>query len=100
MTVVQHLVSQPEAGTDPTWRDSASCRFANPDLFFPAGGTGVALDQIEAAKAVCDGCPVRAACLEFAFETKQEAGIWGGTTEDERRRLRRAWLAGRRRRAG
>ena len=32
-------------------------------------------------------------CLEFALATNQEAGVWGGTTEDERRALRKAWLA-------
>jgi WhiB family redox-sensing transcriptional regulator len=45
---------------------------------------------------VCDSCPVRAQCLQFALETNQEAGIWGGTSEEERRRLRRVWLARRR----
>ncbi len=55
----------------------------------------MALEQIEAAKAVCSGCPVRVECLEFALEPHQEAGIWGGTSEDERRHLRKEWLADR-----
>ncbi len=79
------------------WRDQAACRFADVELFFPVGATGTAIDKIEAAKAVCRRCPVRDACLQFAFETKQEAGVWGGTDEDERRRLRRTWRAGRQR---
>jgi WhiB family redox-sensing transcriptional regulator len=70
-----------------------------PELFFPTGLAGVAVEEIDSAKAVCQACPVQDACLLFAFETKQEDGIWGGTTEDERRRLRRAWLADRRRQA-
>lgn len=70
-----------------------------PALFFPAGSTGVAIEEIQAAKAVCETCHVRDACLQYALETNQESGIWGGTAEDERRRLRRAWLANRRRRA-
>ena len=74
------------------WRDRASCRASDPDLFFPVGNTGPVLDEILAAKAVCGACPVRERCLRFALETNQEAGIWGGTTEEERRRLRRAWL--------
>ena len=82
------------------WRDQAACRDTNPDLFFPAGSTGVAVEQIEAAKAVCRSCPVQDACLRFAFETNQEAGVWGGTDEDERRRLRRSWRAGRQARTG
>jgi WhiB family redox-sensing transcriptional regulator len=77
------------------WRDQAACRDTDPNLFFPAGSTGLAIEQIEAAKAVCRSCPVQDACLRFAFETNQEAGIWGGTDEDERRRLRRSWRAGR-----
>ena len=68
-----------------------------PELFFPSGTTGVALAEVEDAKAACHSCPVKDACLQFAFETKQDYGIWGGTSEDERRRLRRAWLAERRR---
>ncbi|MFN2506809.1 MAG: WhiB family transcriptional regulator [Acidimicrobiales bacterium] len=87
-------------GVEADWRERASCRLTNPDLFFPAGGTGVAIEQIEAAKAICQTCPVPDSCLQFALETNQEAGIWGGTTEDQRRRLRRAWLADRRRQAG
>jgi len=71
------------------WRALASCRDSAPDLFFPIGATGLALDQIEAARDVCTRCPVRRECLDFALETNQEAGIWGGTTEDERRVLRR-----------
>jgi WhiB family redox-sensing transcriptional regulator len=42
-------------------------------------------------------CPVAEPCLEYALETNQRAGIWGGTTEEERKSLRRKWLAGRRR---
>ena len=84
---------------DATWRDQAACRVMPPELFFPSGVTGIAVEHIDAAKAVCHACPVRDACLRFAFETKQEHGIWGGTTENERRRLRRAWVAERRRRA-
>jgi WhiB family redox-sensing transcriptional regulator len=75
------------------WRDEASCRESDPALFFPVGSTAV--EDIHAAKAVCAGCAVRRACLEFAMRTNQEAGIWGGWTEDERRRLRRRWMAGR-----
>ena len=52
--------------------------------------TGVALDDIVTAKAICQGCQVRPQCLEFAFDTDQEAGIWGGMTEEERRRVQRS----------
>ena len=55
-------------------------------------GASLAVEQIEAAKAVCEECPVKERCLQFALETNQDSGIWGGTSEEERRRLRRAWL--------
>ena len=79
------------------WRQRAACRDTDPDLFFPIGTTGLALDQIEAAKAVCRSCEAQIQCLEFALATNQEAGVWGATSEEERRKLRKAWLARRRR---
>ena len=78
------------------WREQAACRYTDANLFFPTGSTGAAVDQIKAAKNVCGSCPVADACLQFALETNQEAGIWGGTDEDERRRLRKAWRKSRR----
>ena len=75
----------------------AACRDTEPELFFPIGTTGMATDQIESAKRVCDHCDAQKACLEFALATNQESGVWGGTTEDERRKLRKQWLAARRR---
>lgn len=78
------------------WRLRASCRSVEPDLFFPVGTTGLAVEQIAEAKAVCATCPVREACLEYALATNQDSGVWGGTSEDERRSLRRQWLRARR----
>jgi WhiB family redox-sensing transcriptional regulator len=80
------------------WRTHSACRDTPPDTFFPVGTTGPAVAQIELAKSICRACPVQAPCLEFALSTNQEAGVWGGTAEDERRRLRKQWLAARRRR--
>ena len=79
------------------WRARAACRDTEPDLFFPIGATGQALDQIEAAKAVCQLCAAQSECLEFALATNQESGVWGCTSEEERRKLRKAWLARQRR---
>ncbi|MBB6080997.1 WhiB family transcriptional regulator [Streptomyces paradoxus] len=76
-----------EAGVD--WRHNAVCREEDPELFFPIGNTGPALLQIEEAKAVCRRCPVMERCLHWAMESGQEQGVWGGTDEDERRRMRR-----------
>ena len=72
------------------WRDTAACRDTDPDLFFPIGTTGPALDQIAAAKSVCIICDASDLCLEFALTTNQDSGVWGGTSEEERRQIRRA----------
>ena len=72
------------------WRDVAACRHTSPDLFFPVGTTGPALDQIAAAKQVCGECPVAEECLEFALTTNQDTGVWGGRSEEERRQMRKA----------
>lgn len=81
---------------DYSWKRDAACKDTDPELFFPVGTTGGALVQIEEAKVVCDQCAVRDACLEFAIETNQDWGIWGGTSEDERRDIRRRRAAERR----
>ena len=83
---------------DLDWRDEATCRDLDPELFFPVGVTGMAVEQIEAAKSFCRVCPSQGQCLEFAITTNQEYGVWGATTEDERRVLRRQWRAEVRRR--
>jgi WhiB family redox-sensing transcriptional regulator len=67
----------------------STCRDTDPELFFPVGTTGQALLQIAKAKSVCCQCPVTTECLEFALETNQDTGIWGGTSEEERRQIRR-----------
>jgi WhiB family transcriptional regulator, redox-sensing transcriptional regulator len=72
------------------WRANAACVGLDPERFFPLGTTGRALDQIARAKAICQRCEVRAQCLHWALETNQDAGVWGGTSEEERRALRRA----------
>ena len=79
------------------WRGRAACRDTDPDLFFPVGTTGLAVEQIESAKAVCLLCEAQVPCLEFALATNQESGVWGATSEEERRKLRKAWLARQRR---
>ncbi|NJP53237.1 WhiB family transcriptional regulator [Streptomyces sp. SBST2-5] len=75
------------------WRARAACRDEDPDLFFPIGTTGPALVQTEQAKAVCRRCPVREQCLDWALETGQSTGVWGGTGETERRALERRTAA-------
>jgi WhiB family redox-sensing transcriptional regulator len=78
------------------WRAHAACREVDPEVFFPVGVTGPAVAAIAAAKAICEDCAARPECLEFAVTTNQEYGIWGGTSEEERRDIRRARRAARR----
>ncbi|SEE92666.1 WhiB family transcriptional regulator, redox-sensing transcriptional regulator [Streptomyces sp. 3213] len=70
------------------WRERAACLHVDPELFFPLSDSGLPLRQIEEAKAVCDRCPVSERCLEWAMRVGQADGIWGGTTERERRAMR------------
>ena len=88
--------SRPSTWDDYRWREDAACRNTNPDLFFPVGSTAEAVEETQAAIALCRRCPVRAQCLEFAMVTNQRDGIWGATSEDDRRRMRSAWVAARR----
>lgn len=69
-----------------TWVDDAACAGEDPALFFPAVGQhGAAISE---AKAICARCPVKADCLDYALRHREEHGIWGGTTDWERRRMR------------
>jgi WhiB family transcriptional regulator, redox-sensing transcriptional regulator len=80
------------------WRRQAACRDEDPELFFPVGTVGVeVLLQVREAKAVCGRCPVVGECLAQALEFGDEAGVWGGLDEVERRELARSGsLRGRR----
>jgi WhiB family redox-sensing transcriptional regulator len=49
---------------------------------------------IDQAKRVCRACPVQAPCLTWALDHGVATGVWGGTTEDERRTIRRARISG------
>lgn len=66
------------------WRSKAACRGLEPQTFFPLEDDDAAA---AAAKAVCQGCVVREACLEHALAAREKEGIWGGATERERRRI-------------
>jgi WhiB family transcriptional regulator, redox-sensing transcriptional regulator len=72
------------------WRDDAACLHTDPDLFFPVGPAGPALDQVDEAKRICQTCPVQKQCLARALELGAASGVWGGTTEDQRRAMRKA----------
>lgn len=84
-----YAVPSPDLPVNTNWRDSAACRKEDPELFFPIGNTGPALLQIKEAKAVCERrCPVMETCLQWALK-REDAGVWGGLSEDERRAMKR-----------
>ena len=84
---MRRMLSQAPAPTD--WRARSACLQVNPELFFPVGSTGPAVSQVDQAKLVCQRCEVQRVCLDWALEARQDHGVWGGMTEDERRSLRR-----------
>jgi WhiB family redox-sensing transcriptional regulator len=75
------------------WMEGAPCKGLS-GMFHPTlqwrGETQRLFHATEKdAKAVCAACPVKEQCLEYAL-TNREYGVWGGTTEAERRRIRTA----------
>lgn len=72
----------------PTWYDRAGCAGMDTELFYPSGTTGLAADQGERARTICVSCPVRTECRTWAIE-HGEQGVWGGTNEEDRTRIRR-----------
>lgn len=70
------------------WRHEAACQHVDPDLFFPIGAGPAAAAREREAKQVCNLCPVRQSCLQWAISTNVD-GVWGGTSEQERRSLSR-----------
>jgi len=69
---------------DNEWMAYGNCAERPPSFFFPSDGVGV-----EAAKRVCKTCEVRLLCLEYALHNRIDHGVWGGTSERERRRILR-----------
>lgn len=67
---------------DIEWRTLGACRGLDADIFYPDDD-----DEAMEAKSVCAECGVRVACLEFALQAREKAGVWGGATERERRRM-------------
>jgi WhiB family redox-sensing transcriptional regulator len=72
-----------------TWMAEGNCADKPPSLFFPSDGVGV-----DVARRVCMDCPVKVPCLEYALENRIDHGVWGGTSERERRRILRARAGG------
>lgn len=70
------------------WMRDGLCMQTDPDAHYPEKG-----ESTTAAKAVCEGCPVRAECLAYAVARNERFGVWGGLSERERRPLVKAHRA-------
>ena len=83
---LKQLVTTPQSFADRSysrWQDSAACLSTDPEAFFPERG-----HSPNDAKKVCLSCDVKAKCLDYALANNEQFGIWGGTTEDERKKLK------------
>ena len=69
---------------DTKWMTKGNCRNKPPEVFFPSDGLGV-----EVAKKICETCNVKDLCLSHALNNRIDHGVWGGTSERQRRRLRK-----------
>jgi WhiB family redox-sensing transcriptional regulator len=85
--------------TSASWWSQAACQSADTELFFPISTLDATSRNVVRAKAICDRCSVRPQCLAHAMESGSLQGIWGGTTEAERRRLRGRATRAKRRKA-
>jgi WhiB family redox-sensing transcriptional regulator len=85
---LEQIFASPDEGDEPGWRDAALCAQTDPESFFPEKG-----GSTREPKRVCWACEVRAECLEYALDHDEKFGIWGGMSERERRRLKRASAA-------
>ena len=73
----------------PAWMSGALCTQVDPEFWFPEKR-----ESGREAKAVCARCEVRAECLSYALARVELLGVWGGTSEHARRRMRRAGRQG------
>lgn len=71
-----------DTDAETAWMADGNCADRSPSLFFPSDGVGV-----EFARRLCGDCPVKAPCLEYALVNRIDHGVWGGTSERERRRI-------------
>ncbi|ETT28155.1 WhiB family transcriptional regulator [Rhodococcus aetherivorans] len=78
------------------WTARADCRFVEPSVFFGPDDEprGARLRRERTAKQICHTCPVRIPCRAYALDSRQRYGVWGGTTEAERRARHPALPAG------
>lgn len=88
------MLALPSTGLD--WHVEALClSHPDPGVFFPESYLAPKQAMAEAL-ATCALCPVTDPCLQYAIETNQDEGIWGGVEPKERRKLRRRWMQNKR----
>lgn len=76
--------------TDDAWQQKAACRGPQAVVFYPPSSferKDEKLDRERRAKSICATCPVKKPCLDYALRIREHHGIWGGTSENERKRL-------------
>lgn len=90
MNAAFFTMEQAVAGEHPDWRQGAPCGEVDADLFFDRAEE----DELDlmTAKIICASCPVAADCLDSAMLNREEFGIWGGLTPEERKGYMRQWL--------
>jgi WhiB family redox-sensing transcriptional regulator len=71
-----------EATSEAAWMAAGNCRNHPPATFFPSDGVGV-----DRARKICATCPSQESCLDYALTNRIDHGVWGGTSERERRRI-------------
>ena len=69
-------------GPPDSWQEGAACYGLDPEVFFPTTEEEAGL-----ALSYCGVCVVRDMCLSWAVQNGERYGVWGGTTEQQRRRL-------------
>jgi WhiB family redox-sensing transcriptional regulator len=84
-----HTGSVPDTPRKTDWRDIGACRTSDPEIFFASPLTSEGKEDVRSAKVVCFGCESRLACGEWALETREPWGVWGGMTEGERKTILR-----------
>ena len=79
------LALLPEDPAPPdSWQDRSACYGVDPNLFFP-----ISEEEAAPALAFCGICAIRVECLAWALKNGERYGVWGGLTEQQRRRISR-----------
>lgn len=83
--------NDPSAGFPPVGDEpDRACADVDSKVFFPEPPRGGGSVSYSAALAVCRRCPHIDPCRDWVLETRQDHGVWGGTTPEERKAIRKA----------